>query len=640
MLRGIAVLAVVLFHISPTYFNNGYLGVNSFFVISGFVILPSILKITKGQNFKDKMSLLKLFYIKRFFRLVPTLSVTIVSSTLLIICLCPTWIFERLVKQGIASILLLGNIGAYRYSGGDYFDINPNPLIHLWSLSTEEQIYIFIPMLFLIFSNLYRSRIALSPRLILLVLLIFGYTSQYYFFPKILGNFGIRNPDGLVFYLPTSHIWEFAVGGLVSLMGIKASSFFKKRSMQIFGIICSILLVSVMFSSLNLNSKPLLVTLLTSFVIASRAINFYSQKVNNIFLWIGNRSYSIYLCHMPIIYIFHYSPYINNLNKLISIFLIALSISLTSRFLYNKFEVKYRIRFDQNKSSLTLPFKNIIIFTVLPLIFLFIALYWVTQVTWVYNKTARPVYAAGTDTKCDRLASGQPCWYPTGGSREISLLIGDSVSAAYIDTFISKSHSDRKTAVTMTLAGCQFVTRNSAQNSKYSVLAQNFNQKWGLNKQTCFDHNEKIVQFIKQYKPKKVFLSQHTVNNGYSTLGVSKLDLRELRITNIRTLNDLAEELLVIGAPPLSKSGQVMATQTLFKIFGDTSDIRFSNLDPDFIHDDKYMSLKLAKYGISYSSLMPLFCDTRDCKVFENGWLYFDLSHISTLGAKRLFYLF
>jgi hypothetical protein len=252
---------------------------------------------------------------------------------------------------------------------------------------------------------------------------------------------------------------------------------------------------------------------------------------------------------MPIIYIFHYSPYINNLNKLISIFLIVLSISLTSRFLYNKFEVKYRIRFDQNKSSLTLPFKNLTIFTVLPLIFLFIALYWHTQVTWVYNKNARPVYAVGTDTKCNRLSSGEPCWYPIGGSREISLLIGDSISAAYIDTFISKSHSDRKTAVTMTLAGCQFVTRNSAQNSKYSVLAQNFNQKWALNQQTCFDHNEKIVQFIKQYKPKKIFLSQHTANNGYSNLGISKLDLRKLRITNIRTLNDLTGELLVIGPP-------------------------------------------------------------------------------------------
>jgi hypothetical protein len=93
-------------------------------------------------------------------------------------------------------------------------------------------------------------------------------------------------------------------------------------------------------------------------------------------------------------------------------------------------------------------------------------------------------------------------------------------------------------------------------------------------------------------------------------------------------------------APPLYKSGQVIATQTLFKIFGDTSDRRFSNLDPDYIHDDEYMSLNLAKYGISYASLKPFFCDTRDCKVFENGWLYFDLSHISTLGAKKLFNLF
>jgi hypothetical protein len=287
-----------------------------------------------------------------------------------------------------------------------------------------------------------------------------------------------------------------------------------------------------------------------------------------------------------------------------------------------------------------MPVKDFAKFTLIPMIFLLITLYWITQVNWVLNKADRPTYAVATDNSCDRLTTGQACWYPIGDSKEISLLIGDSISAAYIDTFISKSHSDGKTAVSMTLAGCQFITRSSTQDSKYSTLSQIFNQKWALNQQTCFDHNEDIMQFIKQYKPKKVFLSQHAVNNEYSILGISKLDLRELRLKNIRSLYNATEELLVIGSPPLLKSGQIIAQQTLFKMFGDTSNIKLSQLDPYFISDDEFMNLNLVESGIDYYSLKPIFCDKYTCKVFENGWLYFDLSHLSTLGAKKLFALF
>jgi hypothetical protein len=313
---------------------------------------------------------------------------------------------------------------------------------------------------------------------------------------------------------------------------------------------------------------------------------------------------------------------------------------IITRFLYNNFEVKYRFGFIQSKSSSKFPLKHFVIFSVLPLIFLLITFYWVTQVKWVYNKIDRPTYAAGTDAKCDILSSGQPCWYPLAESEEVNMLIGDSVATAYIDAFISKSHSDGKTAVTMTLAGCQFITRNSAAISKYLTLSQNFNQKWALNQQTCFDHNERIVEFINQHKPKRVFLSQHAVNNEYSILGISKLDLRELRIINIKELSKMTENLLVIGSPPLLKSDQIVASQTIFKIFGDTSDIKVTNLDPDFISDDEYMSVNLEKHGIKYFSLKPIFCDQLYCKVFENGWLYMDISHVSALGAKKLINIF
>jgi len=474
----------------------------------------------------------------------------------------------------------------------------------------------------------------------LLALLILGYLSQYYFFSPILVSFGIRNPEGLIFYLPTSHIWEFAAGGLVSLMGIQTSRFFRRNEMQIVGIMCFLGLVLIMFSNFDLNQKPLVITLLTSIAIASRTIDLYSQKINDAVLYIGDRSYSAYLCHMPIIYIFHYSPYLEILNKPAAYILIILSMLFVTRFLYNNFEARYRIGSTHSKSILKLPFKHFVIFNVLPLIFLLIALYWVTQVKWVFNKSDRPTYAVGTDVKCDRLTSGQPCWYPLGDSTGINLLIGDSVSAAYIDTFVTKSHIDGRTAVTMTLAGCDFVTRSTVASLNYFILSQKFSTRLASNKQTCFDHNEDIIKFIGQHEIEKVFLSQHIVTNAYSNLGISNIDLRELRVENIRVLAKISKELLVIGAPPLLKSDQIVASQTLFKVFGNTSNIKDTNLNPDFIIDDEYMRKSLEKYGVNYSSLKPIFCDQFYCKVFENGWLYFDASHLSILGAKKLFNIF
>jgi len=138
VLRGISVLAVVLFHAIVSHFPFGYLGVDVFFVISGFVVTPLILRIfTEQATVVKRYSNLKYFYKRRFFRLAPALAVTLVISTIVIFWLGPVGDHNRFARTGIATLLLVGNVGAYRYSG-DYFLPNPNPLIHAWSLSVEE----------------------------------------------------------------------------------------------------------------------------------------------------------------------------------------------------------------------------------------------------------------------------------------------------------------------------------------------------------------------------------------------------------------------------------------------------------------------------------------------------------------------
>ncbi len=149
VLRGLAVLAVVLFHAKESYFPLGYLGVDVFFVISGFVVTPLILRIFTDQANVGRLSNLKLFYKRRFYRLAPALAVTLTISAVIIFLLGPPGDHQRFARQGIATILLVGNVSAYTYSGG-YFSPNPNPLVHTWSLSVEEQIYIILPLILML----------------------------------------------------------------------------------------------------------------------------------------------------------------------------------------------------------------------------------------------------------------------------------------------------------------------------------------------------------------------------------------------------------------------------------------------------------------------------------------------------------
>lgn len=129
VLRGFALLSVVCFHSFEEIFPNGYLGVDVFFLISGFVITPQIIEIFNVQT--GRAGRLKLFYIRRLYRLIPALGAMVGFSTLLIVLLGSPDDHERFARQGISTVLFGGNFGAYLFSQ-DYFSPNPNPLVHTW----------------------------------------------------------------------------------------------------------------------------------------------------------------------------------------------------------------------------------------------------------------------------------------------------------------------------------------------------------------------------------------------------------------------------------------------------------------------------------------------------------------------------
>jgi peptidoglycan/LPS O-acetylase OafA/YrhL len=144
-LRGISIVGVLLFHAWPSVFSNGFLGVDAFFVISGAVMSPKIIRILHKDEKSSFLKMIFQFFRSRFFRLAPAFGVSVTISTVIIFFFGNFSDHSRFAMQAIYSSLLIGNVGAARWSG-NYFNPDYNPLVHLWSLSVEEQFYIFIPI--------------------------------------------------------------------------------------------------------------------------------------------------------------------------------------------------------------------------------------------------------------------------------------------------------------------------------------------------------------------------------------------------------------------------------------------------------------------------------------------------------------
>jgi len=290
-LRAVAVIAVVLFHLDLSWFQGGYVGVDVFFVISGYLITRNIVQAIDRQRFS-----LVNFYIARFRRLFPALIVTIAATLVLGVLLFSPDALIRLSGSAIASILSLANIRFWLTSG--YFDIDHSfkPLLHFWSLSVEEQFYLVWPILIVsVFGLSRRHRDAL---------IIIG---AVFFLSLISSQIMLSVSPDTAFYWMPFRAFEFALGALFVFaerlpVDVISKYFDRSAGLTFFG------LGLILFSSVTYSSSTpipgwnvLVPVFGAALVIASRG-SMLAQLIlsNKLSVWLGRISYSLYLVHWPI----------------------------------------------------------------------------------------------------------------------------------------------------------------------------------------------------------------------------------------------------------------------------------------------------------------------------------------------------
>jgi peptidoglycan/LPS O-acetylase OafA/YrhL len=452
-LRGLAVISVVLYHAKFFIFNfnilsGGFLGVDIFFVISGYLITLIILK---ELSISKKFSFIK-FYERRVRRIIPAFFFIIIFISPLAWLVLLPFDYINYAKSNISAAFFYSNYFFWKdqlvYASESAL---LKPLLHTWTLSIEEQFYILFPLIFIFFWKYLKKY--------LLIILILGLVISLIFADFVSYQFPTFN-----FYNLLSRTWELLAGSLVALIQFKNYKIIKKSYLPYISFSTFFIIIICLFYFDSSIRNP---SLLTFIPVISTSILIYSLSHQsliksflslNAFVKLGLISYSLYLWHFPL-FAFARIANLFDYNWSIKIIIIFISIFF-SLLTYNYIEKPFR---DKNKTSTT----KIIYFFIFSLTFVLLLSFFIIKGAGFVNRLPKNIkenpfekpwfQLKDNNRKCmDRFK--KYCEFNKGKKKTV-YLVGDSHMGSLANTINEKIIKDKFNFKVIVNGGC-FYTPN------------------------------------------------------------------------------------------------------------------------------------------------------------------------------------
>lgn len=608
-MRAIAVLLVILYHADFTFMTGGYVGVDVFFVLSGFLITLGIDKEMNNNSFSFGK-----FYLTRIRRIIPVLVFIMLIVTIPAYFILFSDDLESYSRTLIHTILSTNNIHLW-INNGDYFAGNSElkPFLHTWSLSVEEQFYFLWPILLLFLHR----KLSLQKRLVFIVLfLILGVILSVY-----LTN---TNPNLAYFLLP-ARIFELAIGACLAMFWGKLPVFTRNTNhiLSIIGITI-ILIPAVVLnkSSLFPGLNAILPCIGTALLIFTGKEDDNKGIVNKLLynkslVLIGLTSYSMYLWHWPIfVFIKYLGINLDGFIRILSLLLIFALSYFSWRFVEQPFRKKYKYNFKKTLLYIFLPSLSAIalIYAVIDSKDGFPERF--PELSEFTPKTNYPNKVRKQCFDKFRIGNCEDCFLGVKKDSLDGMLIGDSFAnhtAAFLD-----------------------VLAKDAELYIHDSAAGGYPLMNGLNKDGSAHYPEQYaierLNYAKKFK--NIFISANWE-------GLSEPENKATYLSTIKTLGELVKtgkKIIIFEA--LRKTTEMnlhRAKLVKAKIPVYFSERNFSIREYRRPNDYIIYEIKRKFPSIIIINLNDVMCENGDCKIeLNNTIIYRNSDHLNTSGARLL----
>lgn len=579
-LRGMAVISVILFHLNLTFAKTGFLGVDVFFVISGF-----LMAMLYGQilSLKDTTS----FYSKRSLRLLPAYWVTILAPVILTNLICLPHEISIVNKHGFWALFFMPNIGFWsdaEYWGGSQF----RPFLHLWSLGVEFQFYLIYPLICKFFNTQFK-------RTTLMVISLTFYI--------IVNEISAKT----AFFMMPTRLWQFLLGIIAFEMSKKIYLNYSNRIFQI----VSIFLLMLMMLPIKLEyGKTILISIPAS-VIAAGAVFVCIQHEQNVkigmvkkfLVWMGKYSFSMYLMHFPIILFLAYTPFGGTTTGVSSIGVLLVFIILllfTAKFTHSVFERRIR-----NSLNSQLLFLFGLISSAIFVFFILIGSYILDK---RFNYETIRISNAVLDQAEYRCGKVYRFIHPLD---KFCLIGNKNYDEKYL--LFGNSHADS--------------IKNSLSNYLNSESISLY-----LNAENDSISDSRIIEIMeisRELKFSKVIFHSRTGFNDLLALGKLLPKLNQMGI----------QSYYILPVPELQFSVPIEMYQNL----SSGSNFPYQTISDYLMYNEKEIvgvSNLSRQFGLKVLEPAKIFCSFR-CEVADDkGLFYFDAGHLTLYGSQQLIPLF